>query len=44
MDEFNRIANVKKDRNDKPLVPEKILEVTVDCFGENYPEPETEMT
>jgi peptidyl-prolyl cis-trans isomerase B (cyclophilin B) len=39
MDEVDRVANVEKDRNDKPLVPEKILEVTVDCFGENYPEP-----
>jgi len=42
MDEVDKMVNVKKDRNDKPLVPEKILEVTVDCFGENYPEPEIE--
>jgi len=42
MDEVDRMVNVKKDRNDKPLVPEKILEVKVDCFGENYPEPEIE--
>jgi len=42
MDEVDRIANAEKDRNDKPLVPEKILEVTVDCFGEDYPEPEIE--
>jgi len=40
MDEVDRIANVEKDGNDKPLAPEKILEVTLDCFGENYPEPE----
>ena len=40
MEEVNRIANVEKDGNDKPLVSEKILEVTVDCFGEKYPEPE----
>ncbi len=40
MDEVDRIANVKKDYNDKPLVPEKISEITVDCFGEEYPEPE----
>ncbi len=40
MDEVDRIANVKKDGNDKPVVPEKILEMTVNCFGENYPEPE----
>jgi len=40
MDEVEKIANVKKDGNDKPVVPEKILEMTVNCFGENYPEPE----
>jgi peptidyl-prolyl cis-trans isomerase B (cyclophilin B) len=39
MDEFNRIINVKKDRNDKPIIPETIKEITVDCFGEGYPEP-----
>ena len=44
MDEVDRIANAKKDRNDKPLVPEKILKVMVDCFGEDYPEPEIEMS
>jgi len=44
MDEVDRMVNVKKDRNDKPLVPEKILEVKVDCFGENYPEPEIEIS
>ena len=44
IDEVDRIANAKKDRNDKPLVPEKILKVTVDCFGEDYPEPEIEMS
>ena len=40
MDEVDRIANVKKDGNDKPLIPERVLEVVVDCFGEFYPEPE----
>ena len=40
MEEVDRIANVEKDGNDKPLKSEKMLEVTVDCFGENYSEPE----
>jgi len=44
MDEVDRIANVKKDRNDKPIIPETIKEITVDCFGEDYPEPEIEMS
>ncbi len=44
MDEFDRIANVKKDRNDKPIIPEIIKEITVKCFGEDYPEPEIEMS
>ncbi len=40
MDEFDRMVNVKKDRNDKPIISEIIKEITVDCFGENYPESE----
>jgi peptidyl-prolyl cis-trans isomerase B (cyclophilin B) len=40
MDEVDRMVNVKKDRNDKPIISEIIKEITVDCFGENYPEPE----
>ncbi len=44
MDEVDRIANVEKDRNDKPITPEIIKEITVNCFGEDYPEPETEMS
>jgi len=42
MDEVDRIANVKKDGNDKPIIPEIIKDITVDCFGEDYPEPEIE--
>jgi peptidyl-prolyl cis-trans isomerase B (cyclophilin B) len=42
MDEVDRIANVKKDGNDKPIIPEIIKNITVDCFGEDYPEPEIE--
>jgi len=40
MGEVDRIANVEKDENDKPLNPEKILKVSVDCFGEKFPEPQ----
>jgi peptidyl-prolyl cis-trans isomerase B (cyclophilin B) len=44
MDEVDRIANVKKDRNDKPIIPEITKDITVNCFGEDYPEPEIEMS
>lgn len=44
MDEFDRIANVKKDRKDRPIISETIKEITVKCFGEDYPEPEIEMS
>jgi len=44
MDEVDRIANVKKDRNDKPIIPEIIKDIAVNCFGEDYPEPEIEMS
>jgi peptidyl-prolyl cis-trans isomerase B (cyclophilin B) len=42
MDEIDRIANVKKDGNDKPIIPEIIKDIAVNCFGEDYPEPEIE--
>lgn len=44
MDEFDRMANVEKDRKNKPIIPEIIKEITVKCFGEDYPEPEIEMS
>jgi peptidyl-prolyl cis-trans isomerase B (cyclophilin B) len=44
MDEFDRIATVEKDRNDKPITSEIIKEITVKCFGEDYPEPEIEVS
>lgn len=44
MDEVDRIANVKKDGNDKPITPEIIEDITVNCFGEDYPEPEMEIS
>jgi len=43
MDEVDRIASVEKDRNDKPIISEIIKEITFNCFGEDYPEPEIEM-
>ena len=44
MDEIDRMVNVKKDRNDKPIISEIIKEITINCFGEDYPEPEIEMS
>ena len=40
MDEIDRIATVNTDENDRPVAPEKIEEITVNCFGIAYPEPE----
>lgn len=39
MEEVDRIVSVPRDYDDKPLSEEKIISVTVDTFGENYPEP-----
>ena len=36
----DEIANVRTDRNDKPLQEQKIAKVTGETFGEIYPEPE----
>ena len=36
----DKIANVPTDFRDKPLNEQKIATVTVDTFGEEYPEPE----
>ncbi len=38
--EVERIANVDTNEKDRPLVPEIIKSISVDCFGETYPEPE----
>ena len=35
----NKIASVETDYADKPLVPQIMKEVTVELFGEEYPEP-----
>ena len=40
MDVVNKIAELKTDYMDKPLEDVKILKVTVDTFGTEYPEPE----
>lgn len=40
MDIIDKIANVKTDRADRPVEEEKMKKVTVETFGENYPEVE----
>lgn len=40
MDIIDKIANVKTDRADRPVEEEKMKKVTVETFGENYPEAE----
>ena len=39
-DIIDKIANVKTDRADRPVEEEKMKKVTVETFGENYPEVE----
>ena len=41
MDVLNEIAAVRTDRMDRPLTPQVMKKVTVDTFGEEYPEPVT---
>ena len=36
----NKIAETRTDYNDRPLQEQKMKSVTVDSFGEEYPEPE----
>lgn len=40
MSVIDLIASVRTDYNDKPKYEQKIKMVTVDTFGEDYPEPE----
>lgn len=40
MDVVNKIADAKTDWNDRPMEPQVMASVTVDCFGAEYPEPE----
>ena len=37
----DQIANAKCDFNDKPLEDQRMKTVTVECFGVEYPEPQT---
>ena len=38
-DVLDRIANTRVDYNDRPRVPQVMKKVTVETFGEQYPEP-----
>lgn len=40
MDIVNKIAETATDYSDRPLEEQKMAEVTVETFGEDYPEPE----
>ena len=40
MDVVNKIAAVRTDWNDRPMEEQRILKVTVDTFGVDYPDPE----
>ena len=40
-EEVERIAAVARDRNDKPLIPQRMKKVTVELFGVEYTEPAT---
>lgn len=40
MDVVNKIATVKTDWSDRPMREQKMKKVTVETFGEEYPEPE----
>ena len=41
MELVNKIAETTTDYSDRPLKPQVLQNVTVDTFGEDYPEPET---
>ena len=40
LDAVDRIAAVRTDWSDRPLKEQRIKKMTVDTFGETYPEPE----
>ena len=40
MDVVDEIARVKTNMQDRPLRDQKIMSITVDTFGETYPEPD----
>ena len=39
MDVVDRIANTRTGANDRPIQPQVMKKVTVETFGEDYPEP-----
>lgn len=41
MDVVNKIAGTATDYSDRPLEPQRMKKVTVETFGEDYPEPDT---
>lgn len=41
MDIVNKIAGTATDYSDRPLEPQRMKKVTVETFGEDYPEPDT---
>ena len=41
MDVVNKIATVNTDWSDRPMEVQRMAKVTVDTFGEEYPEPKT---
>ena len=41
MEYVNNIAETATDYSDRPLEPQVLKKVTVETFGESYPEPET---
>lgn len=41
MDVVNAIAETATDYSDRPITPQVMKSVTVETFGETYPEPET---
>lgn len=40
-DIVDKIANIERDYSDRPRTPQKIKQVTVDCFGVIYEAPKT---
>ena len=40
METVNKIAECQTDYSDRPLEEQKMKKVTVETFGEEYPEPE----
>ena len=40
MEAVDQIVSAKRDRSDRPFEDQRIKQVTVDTFGEEYPEPE----